>query len=618
MAPEQSREAASLLQSQLQLVAGGHSCAGHKNQNEDAIAWHLPDDAHLLTYKGGCFCLADGVSSAEAGQQASDYAVQHFAQEYINTPDSWSVNHSASQLLASINRALYQQSHAYASEEKGFLCTFSSLIIKSHTAYFFHIGDSRIYLWRKGVIAQLTHDHTTKLSENRQFLGRALGMDEQVQWQSGTVTLEVGDRFLLCSDGLSDFIDDNQLSALLSPELANPEPLGLESPNPEPFNPEPGVAVLSPTQDLSKLAEKLCQLALQNGSDDNISALIVEVQALSVQTLEDYNEKLTRLPFLSVLVPGMKVDGYQVEKELFASSRSHLYLVRDLTTDKLWVLKTPSVNFDDDHAYIERFIREEWIGLRISHPNVVQVHRQQRPRTFLYYLLAYVEGETLEQWFACVDKPLKPAKAIALVQQIAAGLQAFHKLGAVHQDLKPGNIMRRPDGTLVLVDFGSVYVAGLAEMFSPLEQNIALGTASYSDPYYLQGHNSGVQGDVYALATICYELFTGQLPYGPKVEDCQSMRDYQKLRYQHSYQHNPVIPPWFDRALELGVSLDLSQRYSSVSALMKDLQNPNPLFLQQQVVAKHKTNRLLFWQLMSGFWFATLLLVVWLFLIRRG
>jgi len=66
------------------------------------------------------------------------------------------------------------------------------------------------------------------------------------------------------------------------------------------------------------------------------------------------------------------------------------------------------------------------------------------------------------------------------------------------------------------------------------------------------------------------------------------------------------------------VSLDLSQRYASVPLLMKDLQNPNPLFLQQQVVAKHKTNRLLFWQMMSGFWFATLLLVIWLFLIRSN
>lgn len=596
MAPAQGSETASATQ----LAVGGYSCAGNKSQNEDAIAWQLPQDAHLLTYKGGCFCLADGVSSAEAGQQASEYAVQHFANEYANTPDSWSVSHSASQLLASINTALYQQSHAYISEEKGFLCTFSSLIIKSHTAYFFHIGDSRIYLWRQGVLSQLTQDHTTKLSDNRQFLGRALGMDEQVQWQAGQVTLEVGDRFLLCSDGLSDFIDDAKLAVLLSPSRPTGPSTSAESHN------------------LSQLAVELCQLALANGSDDNISALLVDVQALSAETLDDYNERLTRLPFLPVLVPGMKVDGYQVEQEIFASSRSHLYLVRDLATEKQWVLKTPSINFADDHAYIERFIREEWIGLRIAHPNVVQVHRQQRPRTFLYYLMAYVEGETLEQWFAHADKPLKPAKAIALVQQIAAGLQAFHQQGAVHQDLKPGNIMRRPDGTLVLVDFGSVYVAGLAEIFSPLQQDIALGTASYSDPHYLIGHNSGVQGDVYALATICYELFTGQLPYGPKVEDCQSMRDYQKLRYQHSYQHNPVIPPWFDRALQLGVSLDLTQRYSSIAALMKDLQNPNPLFLQQQVVAKHKTNRLLFWQLMSGFWFATLLLVIWLFLIRRG
>jgi serine/threonine protein phosphatase PrpC len=577
----------------IKLDAGGTTVAGQKPQNEDAIAWQLPDEPHLLIYKGGCLCLADGVSSAEAGQQASEYAVTHFVTEYVNTPDSWSVSHSANQLLGSINNALYQRSHAYLSDEKGFLCTFSALILKSHTGYFFHIGDSRLYLWRKGGLRQLTQDHITKLSENRQFLGRALGMDEQVQWQSGSLPLEPGDRFLLCSDGLSDFIDDRTLEKLLNPQQQG-------------------------DITLTQLSEQLCELALQNGSDDNVSALLVEVQSLPVETLDDYNERLTRLPFLPVLVPGMKVDGYQVEREIFASSRSHLYLVRDLTSDQLWVLKTPSVNFSEDAAYIERFIQEEWIGLRIQSPHVVQVHRQQRPRTFLYYLLEYIEGETLEHWLEKVARPLKPAKAIAMLRQIGEGLTAFHQQGAVHQDLKPANIMRRPDGQLVLVDFGSVYVAGLAEIFSPLPQDIALGTASYSDPHYLLGHNSGVQGDVYALATICYELFTGQLPYGAKVEDCQTMRDYQKLRYQHSFSHNPQIPIWFDRALELGVSLDLSQRYGTVAALMKDLQNPNPLFLHQQVVAKHKTNRLLFWQLMSGFWFVTLLLVIWLFLIRKG
>ncbi len=573
----------------LQLAAGGETLAGIKASNEDAISQQLPSDKHLLVYKGACFCLADGVSSAEAGQEASEYAVKYFAEEYLNTPDSWSVPYSAGQLIATINSALYKQSHNFTNHEKGFLTTFDALVVKSRTAYWFHIGDGRIYLWRQGLLRQLTQDHTTVLSESRQFLGRALGMDQSVQWDQDGISIENGDRFLLCSDGLYDFVEESDL-----------------------------FAALSANQSAEELSAELCQIAISKGSDDNVSALIVDIINLPSESLDDYSERLTKLPFLPALVPGMKVDGYLIERELFSSSRSHLYLVRDTETGLSWVLKTPSTNFCEDHSYIERFIREEWIGLRIQHPHVVQVHRQKRPRTFLYYLLEYIDGETLEQWFANTSKPIKPTKAIALVRQIAEALLAFHRQGAVHQDLKPGNIMYRNDDQLILVDFGSVYVAGLAEIYSPLTQDSALGTASYSDPHYLLGHNSGEQGDVYALATICYELFTGELPYGPKVEECQSMRDYQKLRYKPSYLHNPVIPVWFDKALELGVSLDLSQRYASVPLLMKDLQNPNPLFLQQQVVAKHKTNRLLFWQMMSGFWFATLLLVIWLFLIRSN
>src|SRR5690606_26912360 len=205
-----------------------------------------------------------------------------------------------------------------------------------------------------------------------------------------------------------------------------------------------------------------------------------------------------------------------------------------------------------------------------------------------------------------------------LVKQIAKGLTAFHHMGAIHQDLKPGNIIYLQDGRLKIVDFGSVYVAGLAEIYSPLQHEAALGTAAYSDPHYLLGHNSGVQGDIYALATIAYELFSGgHLPYGAAVEECRTAADYDKLRYRSASQFNPVIPTWFDRALQKGVSLDLSQRYQSINQLLTDLQQPNPAFLHEEVKQQHKTNPLLFWQLLSGFWFITLLLVVWLFLLRR-
>lgn len=580
--------------SELQLRYSSVCEAGIKPANEDAVAVNLPDDAHLLTYKGACFTLADGVSTAEAGQQASERAVSRFCREYSQTPDSWSVAYSASQLLATINNELYELSHQFVHNQKGYLTTFTALIIKSQTAHFFHIGDSRLYHWRNGVLVQLSQDHTTVLSEQRQFLGRALGMDARVELQQGSISLLPGDKFLLCSDGISDFINAEVLQRQLSAAT-----------------------------DLQLTAGQLKQQALTQGSDDNISLILLEVITLPEQSLDDLNQHLTRLPFPPALSPGMKLDGYKVLSELFASSRSHLYLVEDESATvesaaRQLVLKCPSLNYDDDALYIDRFIREEWIGLRIESDYVVKVVRQHRPRTFLYYLMEYLPGQSLEQWFEHQPKPLKPALAIKLVKQIAEGLKAFHRMGAIHQDLKPGNIIYLEDGSLKIVDFGSVYVAGLAEIYSPLQHEAALGTAAYSDPHYLMGHNSGVQGDIYALATITYELFSGgHLPYGNAVEECRTAADYDKLRYRHSQQFNPVIPTWFDRALQKGVSLDLSQRYQSINQLLTDLQQPNPEFLHEEIKQEHKTNPLLFWQLLSGFWFITLLLVVWLFLLRR-
>jgi len=574
---------------QLQVLTAGACVAGGKEPNEDAIGLApalLPAmSAHLQLHKGIALALADGVSSAEAGAVASQFACSNFIADYYKTPDSWSTEHSVSTVLTAINRTLYQRSHHYHQDDRGHLCTFTALVLKSATARWFHIGDSRLYLLRQGQLRQLSTDHTTRLSENRQFLGRALGMDEQVQWQHGTVPLEAGDVFLLCSDGLSDFVSDADIAALL----------------------------LSGA-DLQQQTDALLQAAQH--SDDNISLILAKVTQLPADSLDDYNERLTRLPFLPALDAGMKVDGYQVLRPLFASARSHLYLVRDLADNCEYVLKTPSQNFADDAAYIERFIREEWVGLKIDHPGVVRVIRQQRPRTFLYYLLEHLAGDSLDCYLSTQPQPLRPSVAIAMLRQVAEALAAFHQLGIVHQDLKPANIMRLPDGTLKIVDFGSAYVPGLAELYSPLTQELALGTASYSDPHYLHGHNSAEQGDVYALATIAYELFTGYLPYGDKVEDCTSLADYQRLRYQSARSHNSRIPLWFDRALQKGVSLDLSERYLHVSQLMQDLQQPNPLFLHQEVSQAQKNNKLLFWQLMSGFWFVTFLLLIWLFSLR--
>lgn len=567
----------------LKLEAGFTSNAGIKPVNEDAANVCVPDDAYLAVNKGVVLVVADGVSSAEAGKEASQTAVERFVEEYYQTPDTWSVGNCGEKILSTINLRLFRKSHEFTTESKGYLSTFSAIVIKGRTAHFFHVGDSRIFLLRAGELTQCTTDHTASLGENKTFLTRAIGMDNRLHIDYGRVPLENGDRLLLCSDGIHDFIEQSAMVETLSRDL--------------------------PVKEISEL---LLEQALAGDSDDNISAVVARIDQLPSESLDDYSAKLTRLPFPPDLKPGMKLDGYEVQQELFASSRSQLYLVKDLESGQLLAMKTPSVNYEEDTAYIDRFIQEEWIGIRIQSPNVARIVRQTRERCFLYYLMEYVEGQGLDTWIER-NKPPSPRRAIQIIKQVAAGLKAFHGNEAIHQDLKPGNVIVTKDEHALILDFGSVFVAGLSERVNPVIAEGVLGTAGYSDPLYLRGKNPGIQGDVYSLATITYEMFTGQLPYGDKIEECRSAFDYDQLRYTPATHFNPVIPEWFDGALKKATSFDLEVRYRTIDDFMKDLLHPNPEFLKEDPVVQKSANTLMFWKMLSGFWFVTFLLLIYLF-----
>lgn len=568
---------------QLQVDVASHSIQGLKDNNEDAVGFLVPQELSVLENKGIVLGVADGVSSAEAGKEASHTAITRFLSDYYQTPDTWSVKHAGQKILSSINLTLFKRSHEFASEEKGYLTTFTALVLKSRTAHFFHAGDSRAYLLRGGELKQLTRDHVASIGSGRSFLARAMGMDNSIQIDYSQFTIETDDVLLVTSDGIHDFLTTDKITQLISAEMSCQERI-----------------------------ESLVQTAFDSGSDDNISGSLCQITSLPNESLNDYNSKLTRLPFPPPLDEGVKLDGYKVLKELFASSRSQLYLVEDTETGEQMVMKTPSINFEEDTGYIDRFIQEEWIGKRINSDYVVKIINQQRPRTCLYYLMEYVHGISLDAWMEKHHFP-KPKVAINIVEQIAQGLADFHKMETIHQDLKPANIIVSKNNQIKVVDFGSVFVAGLAEVFIPLEHEGVLGTATYSDPKYLLGKNTGVQGDLYALATITYEIFTGKLPYGDKIEECQTAFEYDRLRYISATEANPIIPMWFDRTLERGVSFDLEQRYDNIPEFINDLKKPNPTYLLDDPKVTKNKSQVLFWQLLSGFWILMLVLVVALF-----
>lgn len=528
----------------LQITAGHFSDAGLKEENQDCTGFRVAEAASLAT-KGVAAAIADGVSSSEYGGEAAAACVHGFLADYFSTPESWSVRKSAQQIFTALNGWLYRQDSRGDNRRHGRVTTLSAVVFKSTTAHLFHIGDSRIYLLREGSLEQLTTDHRFWVSADKSYLGRAMGIDIQPQIDHRRVSLEPGDIFILTTDGIHDFITDRNILSTIQ----------------------------SLHKDLRKAAEVLARQALANGSTDNVTCQVLRVEQLPSQDASEVYRQLHELPFPPTLQEGMIVDGYRILRELHASNRSQLYLARDSDTGLNVALKTPSVNYEDDSAYVERFTMEEWVGRRIDNPHVLKVYEPTRRRRLLYHVSEYVQGQTLRQWMK--DNPQPPlAEVRAIVEQIVQGLQAFHRLEMLHQDLKPENILIDHAGTVKIVDFGSVKVAGIAEIETPVYRNDLLGTRNYTAPEYLQGRPSGNGSDIFSLGIIVYEMLTGSLPYG-ELPARDSERLWKKLSYIPARDSNPTVPVWFDAMLRKTVHLELSSRYQELSEFMFDLRNPN-------------------------------------------
>lgn len=561
-------------------TVGINTDAGVKPVNEDAIGFRIPED-HLINTKGMVAVVADGVSTAEAGKEAAERCVSTILTDYYSTPETWSVKHAVQKTLTPLNRKLYNLGHEIQNEARGYITTLSILVVKSHLAYLFHIGDSRIYRLsaETGEFSQLTRDHTAGISEEQNYLIRAMGMDTSLNVDVSVVPLKRGDIFFLSSDGIHDFLPDAEVQALIE---SNPA-------------------------DYDGACRTIVETASKAGSTDNLSCCLLRIDQLGLENIEDLNERLTRLPFPPELAPGLKIDGFEVLEEMYASERSQLYRVKDMQSGETLVMKTPSQNYCDDPAYIERFIMEEWIGSRVDHPNVVKVIPPKKERKFLYYLMEMVAGETLDKWQE-QHPDRRPSDLIKLVEQIARGMEALHEKETVHQDLKPSNIMVTADFKVKIVDFGSVYAPGIHEIFTPMEREVALGTLDYADPSYRFRINTGIRGDIYSLGVMVYEMFTGFLPYGAKLENCTSHESFLRLRYIPSYHHRDIIPLWFDRALEKAVAIDPDLRYDSLAEFLHDLKNPNQEFLKEDPHQGGEKNTLLFWKMLSFVLFGLLVM----------
>lgn len=550
----------------LSVSIGQHSTAGDKDTNEDFYGVIVPDEP-LLSTKGIAAVIADGMSGSDAGQEASQLCVKGFLDDYYSTPESWAVKTAIWKVLSALNHWLYGQGQHIHGSQQGFVTTFSGLVIKSATAHLFHIGDSRIYRLRDRQLECMTQDHRLCICGGREYLSRALGIDVHVDIDYRALPVEAGDLFIFTTDGIHDFLKDKSLAE----------------------------HALNNGEGLDDRARGIIDDALSNASDDNLTCQMLRIDTLPGADENEYYNKLTELPFPPAdLAPAMILDGYKLLRELHATKHIQVYLAQDTEGGERVVLKTPSVNYQDDPSYIDMFVHEEWIGKRINNPHVMKVREHKRRRQFLYYVAEYIEGQTLRQWMN--DHPHPSLSEVRrIVNQIASGLRAFHRLEMVHQDLKPENIMIDDHGTVKIIDFGSTKVPGLQEVATPLGRHHLVGTLDYAAAEYFRTGRGTNRSDIFSLGVITYQMLTGKLPYGKALSEHR----LRHAEYEPAKRFNPTVPPWLDAVLKKAVQLDPARRYGALSEFTHDLSHPSPELLNTAPLPLLERNPVAFWRRLS-------------------
>jgi serine/threonine protein phosphatase PrpC len=554
---------------QLALSIGQYSDKGRKEINQDFHGALIPPEP-MLSLKGIAVVLADGISSSDVSHIASESAVKSFLTDYYCTSETWSVKMSAQRVIAATNSWLHaqtRQSRFPHERDRGYVCTLSAMVVRATTAHLFHIGDARICRITENGLEQLTEDHRVAVSSEQSYLGRALGVKQQVEIDYRAVPLQKGDMFLLATDGAYEYV---------APQFV-------------------AYTVRRFGDDLDAAARAIGEEAYRHGSTDNITVQIVRIDEVSPGEARDIlGQAAADLPLPPLLEARMAFDGHRIVREIHASSRSHIYLAIDDADGAMVALKTPSIDLAGDPAYLRRFRMEEWVARRIDSPHVLKPCIQARRRNYLYVANEFVEGRTLTQWM--LDNPEPPLEAVRdIVEQIARGLQAFHRLEMIHQDLRPENIMIDRTGTAKIIDFGATSIAGITDD-APFE---ILGTAQYTAPEYFLGEGGSSRSDIFSLGVIAYQMLTGRLPYGAAVAKTRTRAQQRKLKYRSVLNDEQDIPSWVDGALRKAIEPDPNRRYAELSEFVFDLRNPNAS-LEASAPALMERNPLLFWQCLTA------------------
>jgi len=557
----------------LEVAAGFATALGPRADNQDFGGVHMGTAAEQRLH-GVIAVVADGVSGSKAGRVASELAARSFIDGYLSQNPLGGIAAAGVASLRGFNRWLHARGKSDPTMT-GAATTFTALVLRGREAVALHVGDSRAWHFRDGVLHRLTEDHTLPQPGLSHVLYRAVGIEQDVKLDVRAQPLKPYDRLLLTSDGVHGVVDEETLTRLLGRRA-------------------------SPDAD----AQAIVDAATMAGTRDNATAVVLDVVRIAALDRDAIGAEAQGLPILPTPGVGDNVDGYRLERLLSDGKYTRLFLARDGTDAVPLVLKFPKPKLVSEQGARAAFLRESFIGRRIDSPFVgktlsVEAGRQSR----LYIVQPFYEGRTLHARLAD-EGGFEIQAGIATAIRLARGVEALHRRRIVHRDIKPDNVVLEKAGGLKLIDLGVARLSRVEE-FSEAE---APGTPGFMAPEMFAGEAGNALTDQFALGVTLYRLFTGtHYPFGVVEAGGRPKFD----RPTRPTVHRPDMPAWLEAAILRTISLDPDDRFADVQELVHVLENGSavaaPMTDTLSLMERYPVR---FWQAVSAILAALLFLAV--------
>lgn len=259
---------------------------------------------------------------------------------------------------------------------------------------------------------------------------------------------------------------------------------------------------------------------------------------------------------------GSRFGPYRLDRLIGRGGMGEVFAAYDTVKDRVIALKVLPERLHDDPVFRERFRRESHVAARLQEPHIIPIHDYGEIDGRLYIDMRLVRGDSLRALLKA-QGPLEPERAVAIVRQVAAALDAAHADGLVHRDIKPDNILLTPDGFAYLVDFG---IAQSATGDSLTGTGSAIGSFHYMAPERFHSRTVTPAADIYALTCVLYECLTGSRPY-PRDTEAQIISAHLFEPPPQPHAHRPGLPARLDDVVARGMAKDPQARYGTAGEL---------------------------------------------------